>query len=161
MNYLVIANQTLGGRELMEAIRERAASGSAHFHVLVPNTAPADFAPAASAGGASAGAGAGVGAGVGAPRADQRGGDDEATRRARRRLREMLERINEVGGEADGELGDANPVKAVREVLRHGQFDEVIVSTLPSGVSRWVRLDVPSRIKRTFDGPVTVIETKI
>lgn len=55
-------------------------------------------------------------------------------------------------------VGDANPVYAVKDCLAEGEFDEVVVSTLPIGVSRWVRLDVLSQLRRSVDVPVTHVQ---
>jgi hypothetical protein len=54
-----------------------------------------------------------------------------------------------------GEIGDANPVHAVGDVLLRDTFDEIIISTLPQGPSAWLRQDAPSRIRRLYGVPVT------
>jgi hypothetical protein len=60
------------------------------------------------------------------------------------------------GIDATGEIGDANPVYAAETVLRRGQhFDEVLLSTLPPGPSRWLHLDVPARMRKAVTIPVT------
>ena len=69
----------------------------------------------------------------------------------------MLERLREMGAEADGEIGDRDPVMAVRDALRGREVDEVIVSTLPKGLSRWLGEDVPSRLRDSVKVPVTVV----
>jgi GABA permease len=51
-------------------------------------------------------------------------------------------------------VGDPDPVAAVGDALRAREFDEVIVSTLPRGVSRWLRLSLPHRLERMTDLPV-------
>lgn len=71
------------------------------------------------------------------------------------RLDEALERWHEAGLEAEGMIGDVDPVRAVAEVWKPGRFDEVIVSTLPGQTSRWLRCDVPYRIGALTDLPVT------
>ena len=156
--YLVVANQTLGGADLRTAVHERAASGPAHFHVLVPDTRGEHHAGSWAGGfGAPAGGQGGavfVAAGsVGGPESG-----DDVTRLARHRLREMLHQVSEAGADVDGEIGAPEPLEAIRQVLQGQQFDEILLSTLPAGLSRWLRMDLPSRVQRVFDGPVTVIE---
>lgn len=150
--YLVIANQTIGGAELDEAIRHRVESGFTDFYVLAPMVAPeleaegwipADpvmgMRPSFEATAAAA---------------------QEARRRAEWRLHALLERIRAAGGQADGEVGSSDPIEAVEQVLDRHVVDEVIVSTLPAGISRWLKMDLPSRISRRVDVPVTTIEAQ-
>src|SRR4029453_5433336 len=93
------------------------------------------------------------------------GGEVGATAGAR--LDEGLAAFRNVGGEATGEVGDANPVYAASTALRNPPFGDedwagTIVSPLPPGVSHWLGLDVVSRIKREFDIPVThVVAPKV
>ena len=54
--------------------------------------------------------------------------------------------------------GTLNPAKAIPELLERKQFDEVALSTLPKGVSRWLHLDIPRQVERRFHIPVTVIK---
>lgn len=124
--YLVVANQTLAGEHLRARIRERIAAGPCAFHVLVPATAPSDH-----------------------PWTE---GEVHAV--AEERLRRALDWIREAGAEATGEIGDPRPMEAVRDALRSGSFDGVMLSTLPPGVSRWLRQDLPHRVQRTFGIPV-------
>jgi len=70
-------------------------------------------------------------------------------------LEAALERWEAAGLRATGAIGDADPVQAVAEVCPPGAFDEIIVSTLPGQTSRWLRSDVPYRIGRLTDLPVT------
>ncbi len=55
---------------------------------------------------------------------------------------------------ATGEVGDADPFKAVADAMTGHLYDEIVVSTLPSAVSRWLRMDLPARIRRRFGLPV-------
>jgi hypothetical protein len=59
-----------------------------------------------------------------------------------------------------GGVGPSDPVKAIDEVIGDGGFDEIIISTLPEGASRWLRMDVPNRVKRKFKSPVTTVTAK-
>jgi len=56
-----------------------------------------------------------------------------------------------------GSVGPADPLEAVRELHDQEPFDEVIVSTLPAHVSKWLRLDLPHRITRELQLPVKVV----
>ena len=76
---------------------------------------------------------------------------------AEERLEEVIGRLRTMGAEADGEVGDRDPVMAVRDALRGREVDEVIVSTLPKGMSRWLGEDVPSRLRDSVPVPVTVV----
>lgn len=90
--------------------------------------------------------------------ADDRKAVDEARRRTHHRLARILDRIRAAGGEADGEIGDPDPYTAAKNALERHTFDEVIVSTLPAGISRWLKVDLPSRLERVAEVPVTAIE---
>ena len=126
--YLVVANQTLGGEHLAEKVRECIAAGPCQFHVLVPATRPHEHLVST---------------------------EGEARGIARQRLDAALERFGSLGATVDGELGDASPMLAMRDVLRAQRFDEIILSTLPPGPSRWLKQDLPHRVERTFRLPIT------
>jgi hypothetical protein len=67
-------------------------------------------------------------------------------------------RFVEAGLAVSGEVGDVHPLYAVADVLQRDgadAYDEVIVSTLPLAVSKWLRMDAPSRIRRNTGLPVT------
>ncbi len=129
-SYLVVANQTLGGQELAETINERLVAGPARFHVVVPLS----------------------------PVQHRLTWDEEESREAaRQRLDAILERLTERGADAKGEIGDRDPVDAARDALRRFHADEIILSTLPSGISRWLGQDVPSRLRAAVSAPVVVV----
>lgn len=125
---LVVANQTLGGQNLLTVVRERLAEGPCSFHVLVPATPPPELLTAT---------------------------EGQARAAATRRLAAALERFRSMGAEVTGEVGDHHPMHAMADVLRHQVFDEVILSTLPPGVSRWLHQDLPHRAERMFNLPIT------
>jgi nucleotide-binding universal stress UspA family protein len=128
--YLIVANQTLTSQSLTQAITARLADGPVRTHVVVPLS----------------------------PVGGRLTWDEQASRAiAQSRLDEMLERLREMGAEADGEIGDRDPVMAVRDALRGREVDEVIVSTLPRGLSRWLGEDVPSRLRDSVRVPVVVV----
>lgn len=68
---------------------------------------------------------------------------------------EALGRFSAAGLEATGVVGDADPVIAVHETWDPRAYDEVLVSTLPGGSSRWVQADLPHRVARLTGVPVT------
>jgi hypothetical protein len=63
------------------------------------------------------------------------------------------------GDRVDGLIGDVDPVQAVTAALAQGNYDELILSTLPSHVSRWLHMDLPTRLQR-FGLPLTVLTAK-
>lgn len=153
--YLVVADETLGGRELVEEIRERVERGRTQVHVLVPASHAAEEPEAPT--GAIAG-----GTTSTQPAADPgvSGTDPEAARRAAfDRMKEAVARFEELGADADGEVGDPDPRTAVANVLEaRGDVDEILVATPPTGLSTWVGLDLASRLERDHGIPVTHVE---
>jgi hypothetical protein len=125
--YLVVANQTLVGDHLAEHVRACLGEGPCFFYLLVP---------ASPATGALTSA------------------EEDDVAAAGRRLAEALDRFRELGGEAEGEIGDERPIDAIRDVLRRESFDEIILSTLPPGISRWLGMDLVSRVERAVAIPV-------
>ena len=130
---LVLANQTLGGPRLLETVRQRMAAREHQFYVVVPAT-PVPQQERATVPDGSSG--------------------DHARAVAAQRLADALDQIGGLGAAADGEVGDADPLQAVRLALRRFSADEIVVSTLHRGVSRWLRADLPSRVERVFGLPV-------
>ena len=126
--YLVVANQTAGGTHLAEAIRERLAGDSSTFHLVVPATPPGHLATWT---------------------------EGQALSIAEDRLHQALTTFKDLAAEATGEVGDANPFDAIADALLEGEFDEIILSTLPAGVSRWLKQDLVSRVERHWNVPVT------
>lgn len=132
-SYLVVGNQTLDSPELSEAIRERMDAGPATFHLVVPATPT------------------------------QRGltWDEEVARaEAADRLNGALSRLKAMGAQVSGEIGAPDPIEATEDALRGRDIDEVLLSTLPPGISRWLGQDVPTRLKGSIREPVTVVTTQ-
>ena len=150
--YLVVANQTLGGQKLLDVIRDRMARGPAEFWILVPATPTThlntDFGALSCA--------FPVEAGVLPTAADVR---DEGIAVAKSNLDNELRRLREIGATADGAVGDPDPMKAIEKTVAQRRFDEIILSTLPPGVSRWLAWDLPHRVRRRTDVPLTVLTT--
>ena len=126
--YLVVANRTLGGEHLLDEVRQRMADGPCAFHIVVPASHPSSA-----------------------------WSEGQVVAMAQLRLDDALARFAELGAEATGEVGDASPVRAIGDVLLREPVDEVILSTLPPGLSRWVRQDVVHRVQRNYEVPVTHI----
>jgi hypothetical protein len=130
-SYLIVGNQTLFGPALASAIAERIAIGEPmRFHVVVPATPT------------------------------QSGftwDEDEAHAAAQERLDATLAHIQGLGVEASGEVGARDPVEAARDAIRGHPVDEVILSTLPAGISRWLGQDAPTRLKAAVTVPVVVV----
>jgi GABA permease len=152
--YLVVANQTVGGRQLQLAIRQRIEQGGAEFHVLVPATLSKDYAAARRLAAFSVDPTSGYTFGdLGAiPATDEAGWQG-----AQSRLDEQLQLLREAGAVPTGEVGDPDPLEAVTAVLDRASFDEILVSTLPASKSRWLKMDLVSRLQRRFAVPVTQV----
>jgi hypothetical protein len=147
--YLVVANQTLGGDQLMAEVRRRAAAGPSSFFVVVPNTHSLDT-----------GASAAPVALAAMSAALEEEADRRATLIAQSRLNQALTQFRAEGLEARGDLGDPEPLTAIADALAVEQFDEIIISTLPSGISRWLGMDLPSRAERKFKLRVTTVTAR-
>lgn len=150
--YLVVANHTLGGRELLDTIRTRMSRGPGEFWVLVPATATThlvnDFNALSGA--------FPVDADVLPGPTDHRS-RDLGIAAAQVKLDTEVQRLREIGATADGAVGDADPLRAIETVLAERQFDEILLSTLPPGISRWLAWDLPHRVRRSTTIPLTVI----
>ena len=148
---LVVANRTLHEDYLLDAVRSRMAEGPCEFILLVP---------AIGSTGGAVDSGASPEGPVWRGAANQagdfllRGG---GSAQAHQRLEYGLERFRQVGAVVDGEVGSANALKAIRDVLRGREIDEILISTLPKGISQWLRQDLGHRARREFQQPVTVI----
>jgi hypothetical protein len=128
---LVVANRTAATPALLAAVRERAASGPARFTLLVPNTSS------------------------GLERlADP---EDHSDSEAQGTLELALPLLEEaVRGEVTGMVGSHDPLDAIQDAVNLHGFDEIILSTLPQRVSKWLKLDLPSKLNG-LGLPVTTI----
>ena len=70
---------------------------------------------------------------------------------AQRRLQSAAASLEASGVEAEGMVGDADPIVAVQEAWDPGRYDEVVVSTLAEGASRWLQIDLPHRVAKLTD----------
>jgi GABA permease len=71
------------------------------------------------------------------------------------RLERAVQRLTEAGVPVEGVVGDSDPIVAVQDAWDPRRFDEVIVVTLPTGVSRWMAADLPHRVERFTGARVT------
>ena len=141
---LVIANQTLGGDHLADVIRARNTERPTDFTLLVPATHRTDVVIALAEAFAVQG-------GI-RPPAPGAGQDIDA----QSRVEAGLVWMRGLGANADGEAGEHDPLRAVRDLLALQHYDEIIVSTLPHGFSSWLHQDLPHRLERATGLPVTV-----
>jgi hypothetical protein len=125
---LVVANETVGGDELLALVRDHATPGT---QVLVVSPA--------------------LNTRVRTWTSDEDGARDAA----QRRLDASIERLAEVGISARGEIGDGDPVQAVEDALRSFPADEIVLSTHPPGRSNWLERGVVRSVRERFDVPVT------
>jgi hypothetical protein len=84
---------------------------------------------------------------------------DEAhvRRDAHRRMTAAMAELRRSGVDVRGVVGDFRPMQAIRDEIDRFPYDEMIISTLPAGISRWLRQDLPARAARAFAIPVTHI----
>jgi len=141
--YLVVANQTLGGEQLTAKLSECMNAGPCRFYLVAPVTQTEASDRWLPSGGLEGGL---------VP-----GAYKIARALAEGRLKQELARLREAGAEADGEVVDPNPIDAIRKLASREESDEVIVSTLPRRLSRWMAMDLPHRTRRATKLPVTHI----
>jgi hypothetical protein len=139
--YLVVANRTLGGDHILRAVRQRMHNEPCEFWIVVPAVRPVSTRTGDRSYGSDAG---------------DYGWAESGELFAQQRLDRELQRLHEAGADADGEVGDADPYKAVSRTMADKKFDEIILSTLPRARSRWLRQDLPRKLQR-FGVPVTEI----
>jgi hypothetical protein len=147
---MVVANRTLGGEELLRVITEKAAAEPSDFWVVVPATPLPSARPDAMM---TWDKGMPIRPGFMPATTDYEAGCEAA----RDRLRHAVERLRQAGVAVDGEVGSRDPQRAVANALARHRADEVIVSTLPSGMSHWLRMDLPHRLERKHHVPVTTV----
>ena len=118
---LVVAHKTAATQPLLDAVRERVQRGPSTFTLLVPNPAHGLHK-------------------VVDP-------EDQQASEAQTVINEAIPALSDAAGApVEGIVGDADPVAAVHDAINLRGFDEVIVSTLPVRLSRWLKLDLPSKV---------------
>ena len=125
---LVVANETVVGDELMNTIGERALAEKSLFYVVCPalNSRLKTWVS----------------------------DEDPARAEAGKRLLATLERLSAVGIEAQGDVGDVDPLVAVEDAVRLFRPNEMIVSTHPEGRSNWLERGVVDALRERYDVPV-------
>jgi len=126
---LVVANRTAESPELLDALRARMVQGPCEFTLLVPST-PQGIAWAA----------------------DMFAGGDAAEQHRERFVEELRREGLDVAG---AKVGDPDPLAAIQDECNFNDYDELIVSTLPLHVSKWLRVDLPRKAKAATGLPVT------
>ena len=126
---LVVANETVGGETLCEEIHRR--SEGVDEHVLVVSPA------------------------LNSPLKHWVSDEDGARAAASQRLTESLVKLRSLGVNAEGEVGDADPLQAIEDALRTFGADEIIISTHPEGRSHWLERGVVDRARERFALPLT------
>ncbi len=122
---LVVANETVAGSSLIEALKQHAAQGPIRVTVVCP---------------------------INQPRHGHVVYEDTRRASAHRRLEGTLAVLQEAGVPAHGLVVDTDPVSAVRDALELEDVDEVIVSTHRQQKSGWLRRDVVDRIRAAVGG---------
>jgi len=125
---LVVANETVGGKPLLEQIRQLAADW--HTRVLVVSPA------------------------LNTPLRHLASDEDPARARARERLDRSLAELERNGVQASGEVGDGDPLQAIEDALRTFGADEIVISTHPEGRSNWLERGVVSSARERFAVPI-------
>ena len=126
---LVVANETVGGVELLAEIRRRSAVRTVRVLVVCPA--------------------------LNSPLKHWVSDEDEARSAAKRRLDASLGSMRAAGLDAAGEIGDGDPIQAIEDALRTFRPDELIVSTHPAGRSHWLERGVVAKAHERFDVPLT------
>ncbi|HLG07727.1 MAG TPA: hypothetical protein VI409_03530 [Gaiellaceae bacterium] len=125
---LVIANETVGAEELLSAISERALGTRAQFLVVTPALTS---------------------------RLKTWTSDEDAARlAAQQRLDATLAHLASVGIDAQGEVGDLDPLLAIQDAVHEFHPDEIVISTHPEGQSNWLERGVVAGARERFDVPV-------
>ncbi len=126
---LVIANETVGGEELLAILRSKAEGVNEHVLVVCPalNSQLRTWAS----------------------------DEDGARAAAQQRLDASLARLRQDGVHAQGEVGDGDPLQAIEDALRTFGADEIVISTHPEGRSNWLERNVVGSARDRFDVPIT------
>jgi hypothetical protein len=125
---LVVANETVGGPELLSEIREHAVGHAGRVFVVSPA--------------------------LNSPLKHWVSDEDQARADAQARLDDSLATMQAAGLDATGEIGDGDPIQAIEDAVRTFRPDELIISTHPAGRSHWLERGVVEKARERFDLPV-------
>ena len=148
--YLVVANQTVTSDALHRAIRERIERGPAEFHIVMPIRLPLY---------ASVGLAVDPMSGFFSAESIAEA-EKDAGELALQPLADALARIRAAGATATGEVATTDPVAATTAVLDRASFDEILLSTLPRNISRWLGFDLQQRLARHTRIPITRVKAE-
>ncbi|MBA3844160.1 MAG: hypothetical protein H0X39_16355 [Actinobacteria bacterium] len=125
---LVVANETVIGNALLEAVVQIATTPEAQVLALAPalNSRIAHWASS----------------------------EDRAREDAELRLARCVEVLTAADVHAEGLVGDADPLQAVEDALRLFPAEQIIVATHPEQRSNWLARDIVMRMRKRFDQPV-------
>jgi nucleotide-binding universal stress UspA family protein len=132
---LVVANETVGGQALRERIRDRSSGYRTEVLVVTPA--------------------------LNTPLKHWASDEDAARAQAEQRLQDSLARLREAGIEANGEIGDGDPLQAIEDAVRTFGPDEIIISTHPEGRSHWLERGVVTNARERFAVPITHVVTDL
>jgi hypothetical protein len=124
---LVVANETVAGKPLIDAVKERAGGEGVQVHVISPQNQPKHGYVIY---------------------------DEHVREAARNRLEMTVALLREAGLEADGEVMDPDPYSAVMDALGEEDYDEIVISTHPETRSGWLRQGLVDRVQRAARRPV-------
>ena len=131
---LVVAHRTAATPALLDAVAARAAAGPAVFTLLVPRAAH------------------------GLHRlVDPEDTDDSEAHDILELALPLLEEA--AGSHVEGKIGDPNPADAIQDAVNLDGYDEIIISTLPARVSKWLHINLPSKLT-TLGLPITTVTAK-
>jgi hypothetical protein len=124
---LVVANETVAGKPLIEAVKRRAEGEDIHVHVICPQNQPKHGYVIY---------------------------EDHVRDATENRLQMTLAQLREEGIDADGRVMDPDPYSAIMDALGEEQYDEIIISTHPETRSGWLRQGLVDRVHRASGRPV-------
>jgi GABA permease len=126
---LVVANETVGGQELLAEVRGRAGDRGSQILVVCPA--------------------------LNSPIRHWASDEDQARAAAQARLDASLGAMRAAGLQVEGEIGDGDPIQAIEDAVRTFQPDELVISTHPEGRSHWLERGVVEKARERFAIPIT------